>query len=630
TNVAGAYLIDAVRLYNGEPPAETTHGPLFAFLVFLIFKWFGVSIVAAAIFVKFCFVLAILFLFLFLNELFGKWVAFVTGILVILSKPIYTQFALHIYLDVLVLMFEMLFLWLWVKAHRSEERKWFVLAGLSLGLALLAKENALLLLPLPLAAAFVLHRLPEKTVRRELAMLYFSFGLVLLPWLIFLQAKGDPSLILGWLAPTRDNAQEWGAVLEGKTIWENILLYNPFSSLWYLFSERIFGAEPLGRLYAISLVFVFLKVLFARRREELLYGLALLSSLPLAILTGAFGDRLGHMPEFLFLVHSTLPVAVLGAQELIARRNFSVIRIGHFKYHLKEGVRVGVAATLAIGLVGVFVAPSYRELFAEQGFGTGQRRFWVAGELAELGRTYRTVAANLRLPTSDDLGRIAGRHNTELQDAGHWLIENTPPDTFIVSDGVYDDAIRFFTRMQRPVIGRLYPPMNTMSAFSHHDPHATRVKDVEPLKTKGKVIFMTNTPLKYRSKYYRYRALLYLVFEESLEPWLRLILHPKAVVLINRESKTRIAELDEFFFNSPAFTHVYGKGAVRVLKPNPLAVTALSKIDFPSQYSMESRVAEDLRWLKEHYPQEFALIVDVLEKAGSSEMLRELERKTRG
>ena len=627
SNVAGAYLLDGLRLYRGDAPVETQHGPLFGLFVSLIFKMFGVSIVGAAILVKTFFVLSILAFFLLCSELFGKWPAFISSLLVIISRPIYTQLSLHIYLDAQVLALEFCFLYAFVKTLKAPGRLGFALSGLFLGLAILTKENALFFLPYPFLAIWLTGQLREKKVIEGLTLLYGTFLVVMLPWLAFVQIQGSGTLaVLGWLTPTLKNLRDWGVSLEGKTLLENLWFYNPVTALWFLFRDRIFPTELLGRLYALSLLLVFGKLLVVRRERDLLFTLALACSLPLAIITGAFGDRLGHMPEFLFLMHATLPVAVVGAKEILPQGRELVDRRFTLFHRLisRRGRYVVFGAVVLVMLM----VPSQPDLLPDHGFGTSTRGVSWFSEVQENVGGYWKVLTNLRpLFSKGDINLIAGRHTIELEEAGKWLTENIEPNGFIITDGVYDDPMRFFTRMGWPVVSRLYPQFSPAAKFLRFDAGGKGFVDERMLEKKGQVLFLTNTPFKFRSRYYRYRSLL-LVFEDDFRQWLEMIFRPDAYIVVHKEAKNHIPEIDDVLLNNGLFRQVHGKGTVRILRLSMPGERHAGHIFAFPELSLESRIVDDLKWLATNYPDEFALFLDLLRKSGSTGMLARVRQET--
>lgn len=626
SNVAGAYLLDGLRLYRGDAPVETQHGPLFGLFVSLIFRMFGVSIVGAAILVKTFFVLSILAFFLSCSELFGKWPAFISSLLVIISRPIYTQLSLHIYLDAQVLALEFCFLYAFVKTLKAPGRLGFALSGLFLGLAILTKENALFFLPYPFLAIWLTGKLREKKVIEGLTLLYGTFLVVMLPWVVFLGIRGPGMLaVLGWLTPTFGNLRDWGVFLEGKTLLENLWFYNPVATLWFLFRDRIFPTELLGRLYALSLLLVFGKLLVVRRERDLLFALAVACSLPLAIITGAFGDRLGHMPEFLFLMHATLPVAVVGAKEVLSGGGeFGSEQFTLYHSPISRSVPYVVfgAAVLA-----VLAVRSRLDRFPEHGFGTSARGLSWFLEVQESVGGYWKVLKNLRpLFSKGDINLIAGRHTIELEEAGKWLTENMEPTAFIITDGVYDDSMRFFTRMGWPVLSRLYPQFSPAAKFLRFDADGKGFVDERMLEKKGQVLFLTNTPFKFRSQYYRYRSLL-LVFEDDFREWLETIFRPEAYIVVHKEAKNHVPEIDDVLLNSALFRRVHGRGAVRILRPSTTREQDAASMFALLDSSFDSRIVEDLKWLATNYPDEFILFLDLLRKSGSTGMLARVRQE---
>jgi hypothetical protein len=176
-----------------------------------------------------------------------------------------------------------------------------------------------------------------------------------------------------------------------------------------------------------------------------------------------------------------------------------------------------------------------------------------------------------------------------------------------------------------PVISRLYPRFSPSGRFYKFDKNGNGRLDEGRLEGKGRVLFVTNTPLKFRSQYYRYRSLL-LIFEDDFQEWVQFIFRPKAYLVIHKESKNQVPQIDGILLDSSVFRHLHGQGVVRVLQPLPAEKRqGRSDVAF-SELPLDPRIVSDLKWMADNYPDEFKLFLDLLQKSQSEVTLAQLRQ----
>jgi hypothetical protein len=183
TGNSEAYLSTAFNLYTGQPYSNFDQPPLFPYLIATSSYLFGFSVKSAYVIVELFNVLNVVAVFLFGLLLFGKWVGFSAGLVMISSYAInYAASFLH--LDNIIIFFIFLYLLLCYLALTSNRRVLFVLSGCSLSLVFYCKPYFVLqLLLIPLIGVSIFKCFRKGPVLANVGLLIVSFVAALSPWI---------------------------------------------------------------------------------------------------------------------------------------------------------------------------------------------------------------------------------------------------------------------------------------------------------------------------------------------------------------------------------------------------------------------------------------------------------------
>jgi len=237
---------------DGRPVTQVP--PLHPHLVGLAFRCLGPAVESAqtvsVIFGAGCVLLVYLFGSAFLSRRAGLLSAL---LLATSAKGEFWQYATRILNDIHLTFFIFLTI-LFLALHWRHGRYWTaILAGLSLGLGLLTKELALLVLPLFIPAAL----LRPDPLRRRLLQLFVALAfaaIVVTPWLAYVnKVSGSP--LAGVEKRTKGDVEDlildsakWG-VPDVKSVWNNLqfrgMISGPFKALYTL--AFFYGVQRLWR-----------------------------------------------------------------------------------------------------------------------------------------------------------------------------------------------------------------------------------------------------------------------------------------------------------------------------------------------------------------------------------------------
>src|SRR5581483_3537787 len=200
TSDESLYVSEALNLYQGRGPEYTTRrpvvhrAPLYPALLALEFEVGGPSLDGASYVPRIATVLNALLLVIFARMLAGPVAGCVAGVTAA-SSAYLNGLGASLFLDSVESTFVLVALTLlWLSQARSSSRL-ALGAGISLGLAFLVKESAVLFLPLPLVFALVAGAGPGW--RARFAAWLAGFGLATAGWWLWVLLRSGDVFLLG-------------------------------------------------------------------------------------------------------------------------------------------------------------------------------------------------------------------------------------------------------------------------------------------------------------------------------------------------------------------------------------------------------------------------------------------------
>lgn len=196
------YMDIALNIYKGFGLADTDLSPvimrpLYPILLSISFWLFGISIETAFMTTRIFYIFNSLLVYFVGQKLYGRIAGLVASLLVLSSFTI-SEWSAMIYLDHVLPAFMLLSLLLTLYTFEKQKFIWFILSGLSLGMACLVKETAALFLPLPLMILLLHKEYRNKKCIWGTLILIVMILLIILPWIGYVYSvTRQAELLLG-------------------------------------------------------------------------------------------------------------------------------------------------------------------------------------------------------------------------------------------------------------------------------------------------------------------------------------------------------------------------------------------------------------------------------------------------
>ncbi len=428
TNAAAQYLQKANKILHGQGPGImsqdvlTARRPLFPMILALGFKLGGKSVQSASLVTRLFFALEIILIYLIGRIFYSITVGLLSSGLFLSSYGI-NFIARYINTDIVLPFFILLFILIYYIALTRSSRIWAVFAGISLGLALLVKESALLCLGLPLGMVF----LAPKGKKWEYGKLgLFVIGTLFIPllsWIIYMFLTNDSFL------PLIDAAYS-GATYRMRPFSDWIYLFTTGfpKTIFKYYQSFLQGVTPLSFLLILGWLFVFIRGLISKKTSDLILTITLVCSLPLILQIADEGDRLGQTTRVYMFLYITLAAFVVSCISLL---NSYVVKFSN-KYR-KNNIFNSVnrkyprlISNLLIILVGVFLIRA--QLFAKN------NPTWK-----EWTKESYPLCIFFKKPFE-----VYHRYTIWQQEAAEWLKKNAKKNATIIADGYTHEALDFF------------------------------------------------------------------------------------------------------------------------------------------------------------------------------------------
>lgn len=308
------YMTHALNIINGHGYAYIDgqpvlfRGPVFSLLIALSFKIFGVSPESAFHVIRlFCIANPVL-IYLFGKKLFNAEVGFFAALLVLTSYSL--SFWSYRHLDAVWPFFAILHCYFLYEGFEKKKILFFVLAGISLGIAYLTKEVALLFFPLGLLMCLWIK---EYRTIENLKFIFFSLLMLvvtILPWALYLRqhdglhflwGAGGPKVLGDMVVERQGGESLFGKFLEGVEQYSSA-----FAAFYSAESKNTVAANfTLAPLFLLSWLFIVCKSFFGDKKSKILV-LNIFLFLPIIYFIGKNHWRFGQVLHTMLISYLAL------------------------------------------------------------------------------------------------------------------------------------------------------------------------------------------------------------------------------------------------------------------------------------------------------------------------------------
>lgn len=555
-NNAAKYLHQAAELQAGREMSifkenSIARGPVFPLLLALMFETAGRSVLAAMVLVRILNVLDIVLVYLLGRILYDRSTGLIAAMLAMTSYGIFwcagwiESGSTHIF-------FLLLFFLLIYQAYRSGCLLLYALAGAILGIAFLVKESALVYMTALVLFFFLSMALRRRRVSSGLLICLGVLTCFVAPWVIYVgKRSGSLWLALGALSPQQT---ELFGVREGyrTTVdWVIDLGWKIPVLLRAGYTSYLKAATPLAPLLVIAWAVALVRGVMKRKPADLLITFGSLLWLPIVFGSLATGDTLRQVLIVYYLLYIAFGSVLTSQAALLSRKLNPALSKGLL-------VSVGIVAVLYQLTAG------------------GTWKLWREGSNG-------TFPLALGKPAEMIVG---SRYTNDDRALSLWLMKNVEPGSKLLVDGVFCEAMDFYSGFALPYdksLGRLHMDQYT---FVTHSP--------------GRTLFVLPYS-KIRSYLRRYRLVFFVEEEGILNAIRRSGAH---YAVITRRSLF----LSRYFDSVPWAKLVHSARGSRVYRIDPVAA---DKLDQPF-LCVGATLMEDLDWLKKEHLEEYKLVAKAL------------------
>ena len=452
-NTAAVYLLRAVDILDLADTGVQVHGggtrgPVFPLSIAGVYLITGPSVVAAAFVSRIYFLVGVVLVYFLGRLLYGRLIGLFAVLLVVSSFGINfvaAQLEGSIVWPTLVLAYLLLY-WL---ALRRQRRFYFVLSGVMLGMALLTHELAMVFIPVPFLAPFLLQPTEWKRLLAGAGWVLAGVLAAISPWLLFIVVRtGSPEALLGAASPGNFVGHLRLVGYSGYADFGlHVLTDDLFPTLkgYYLVSFQF--VSVLAPVMVLSWFYVGGRALLRRRESDAVLFVAVVCCLPIVLVEGATRVRPEQGVILFYLLYLSLAVALVDvlrwpthgptapsrASRRRAGRRSAVVSTG------PTGKPITVASgrwLLATVTAGVLLASlGFFQLYADT------PRVQIS--TLDLWREGYGTAKPLSLFRAAPF-EAYGRYTVMQREAADWLVENVPREAVVLTDGVTIEPLQFF------------------------------------------------------------------------------------------------------------------------------------------------------------------------------------------
>ena len=587
TNLGGAYLIQAVELYSGNLPSYYQRGPVYPYLIAILFKLGGINFSIAHWLNQFFYFLTIGAIFIIGKKLFGKWVACASSISIIVSISLFTvswQLGVAFLWPLFILISFILYL------KSVSDKKSFIsfFSGLVFGFAILTKESSIFYVYFPILLMIFLedHRL--KFILNNFSLYCLGIILSISPWVIFLISRDQNlSIMLGEFKASGISFFGYSSTLN---YLNDIIIKGGLSTV-----KELSRSEPFFPLMLIGLCYIIYSSFISKNKSGRVSGRIYLSllipSIPILFAYGLFSDGIRQI---------VLPVVLFHI-------SFGIFVVKMFNYSKKYKL---VLFFLLFSSMGVFYFLNIDKV----------------NRLILEGPSYiikKRITGKFGLDVV-----LGGRFNNSIANAAVWTMNNIPMNSKLIIGGKFDHALVFFTNREYQYFGRNNPSFYNVAKISKNIYSSKGVNQQKYNREKNhrnRIIQLTTTKKFVEvGEQFRYRSQLYLLYYQDLKEFLLELTKEKKYLFKFQNGKKIIFPIAENAIKNVT-REIYSKEGVTILESLPLNYdfdeiinnnhTNLWAKGNTSDLSWLNS-SKDMRWLFKNYRIEFDRYYNYLIKEG--------------
>jgi hypothetical protein len=585
-NNTAIYLRLADNLIEGEntgmvfPEFDSTRGPFFPVLLATGFRLMDKTVHSASLVTRFFFSLGIVLSYLLGRVFYGRATGILASALVTTSHGI-NYIAEFIDTDIVLPVFILLFVLFYYLSLTRSRRSFAILAGLSLGLALMVKESALLCLGVPLGMSILAPKGKHIDYIKKSLWVIGAAAITLAPWMITtLITHGSLLPMLGVAHPELfQNLVGRSAGSESpSSYWVHLLTLGLKDALCLFYRHFLQKTTGLAPLMIAGWIILLIRGLFYKRHNDLILAISVACFLPLILYTADTKDRLGQAT----VVYMILYIAVA---------NLAVLGIPYL--------------TRYAGNIGnKFNRPAVFQQIAQNPANVNSRLVLLAGSLLVMSQLFGNPGSTFRKWTRGQNSltvfswkpfNALGRFTNDQREAAEWLKENKTDDAKITACGYTTEPLEFFDTADYR-IPVFHPKKSISIAFGTLKKREGNVRPLYLFTYSG-----------FKSGAQRHRTI-YPIFEEDIVGTLRkenpgyLVISWRSLFYGAYFDKAKWAELK------------FANQSVRVYE---IDLDRFEPVVFDN-IGVNDTFDEHLTWLKEYYLDEYTLLEDKLEILGLS------------
>ncbi len=422
------YLLEAFHIYK-NPSFDNIVIWRPTFIITLAISFFMIgkpSIVGAFITVRLFYVMSLVLCYLIGKKFFNRKTGILFTILILTSYWI-NRFSAYIHLDIVIVSFILLSIYLLKLSFSNKKNIFFLLSGVSMGLGYFVKP--IIFFPI-LFFPVVFKLLHPKIKMKKIFFIYFSFFLISLPWIFGVLFNNKPAdTLLGTIA-TADKPSKLLQTIP-KTSNDNIfkmlsLFYISLKKFFYYYLSKHFVFAFLFILSSIAAIISLLK----RKTEKSLKIIIfiLLSFFPFTLLISLIDFR----PSQLLIVYFIL---YLVTAHLIVNTLDKAIKKILLKFKVSNKFTQIISTYSITGIIIIIILTQIFYPFGNYGKENFLNMFKSKGNKDYL--VFSLWANKLQ---------ITGTINNYSKKVSHWIDNNVDPGTMLLTNAIFlERSLSFYT-----------------------------------------------------------------------------------------------------------------------------------------------------------------------------------------
>jgi len=338
------YTCNALNIYLGKGYVDIDgslvlfRAPLFPILIAFSYWLLGVSHVSTFWVIKSFCMLNPLIVYVIGKRFFNTRVGIAAALLILTSYTI--NFVSFRHLDAIWPFFVLFSTASFYLGFEKNKFRYFLLAGISLALAYLVKEVAILFFPVPFLLSLLISDYRKRTYFSKILASYLSILIVVLPWLFYLIQYTPVSGLQLIIGGAGSGALRSATNLSGLGDSQNLLLYSFnnlklfFMGLWHYFHgsgnamSQWFTVTP---LFVVSWCFILFDAIRGNKHSRIFILLVLLF-VPTIYIQGARDLRIGQTLIFYLLSYLAVAVFIDSALKRATQRAKTISNISSITF----------------------------------------------------------------------------------------------------------------------------------------------------------------------------------------------------------------------------------------------------------------------------------------------------------